>query len=595
MINHKRVVLICALIILVFSSYASAWPVSLYNYEYRQQHTIDITDNQTDYSWRYAAWHDNLASHDFSSGLYNSLICTNYNSLDSMVDLLFTDDGTSIYPSWVVDTGLIEGRKTIDVLFPSVYNGMQYYIYYGNPTANNNNISAYLFPDAFSSLDASKWTISGNVTVADGICTISRDGGTDAYIIGKQNFDNDYSVIARVKFGHYQNNTYGEHMQFRGSAGVGQSFLISFFSYSTIAGKYFASRDTSGTYNYVGEMGLTPNTWYIIEMTKNGTTSGIWHVDIEETTKTSTSNLPTGAGPVAFFSQFANGAVINIDWSGIRPVKPFNNIGTWNSVEHQINPFVVEFSAIPISGNNPLTVWFEDESYNVNDDLAINCTIDSHQWYFGDSTINSTQTNPSHTYATSGIYSVTLTVSNSTYGKSNSTAYTSYISVGSGTPTPTPTPTTGTPTPTPTPTYASYGNISVYEVGSDYIIWQVGVNITDIVVDGVKRPVYGSLYGQYNLSPMTLHTGCRENAECIGVRTEGNGWYVFVYWLAFIVLICMVVISYYIPITAFPIVIYGVYLIAEYIPTHGNSFVESSLVGILIIVGILAAYRGMNR
>jgi PKD repeat protein len=61
------------------------------------------------------------------------------------------------------------------------------------------------------------------------------------------------------------------------------------------------------------------------------------------------------------------------------------------------------FSGTPWSGVAPLTVQFTDDS------TADAAPISSWNWDFGDGT-SSTDRNPSHTYATRGIYTVSLTV-----------------------------------------------------------------------------------------------------------------------------------------------------------------------------------------
>ena len=100
-------------------------------------------------------------------------------------------------------------------------------------------------------------------------------------------------------------------------------------------------------------------------------------------------------------------------------------------------PPVANFTGTPTSGTAPLTVTFTDTSTN---------TPKSWSWNFGDgSSVNSTQRNPVHTYATIGTYTVKLTATNS--AGSNIFTRTNYITVNSPVVTPvasfTGTPTTG--------------------------------------------------------------------------------------------------------------------------------------------------------
>ncbi len=82
---------------------------------------------------------------------------------------------------------------------------------------------------------------------------------------------------------------------------------------------------------------------------------------------------------------------------------------------------VADFSATPVSGAPPLAVAFTDKSGG--------STPRTYQWTFGDGG-TSTDANPTHTYATTGIYSVTLTITNS-YGTDSETKP-NFVSVGVG-------------------------------------------------------------------------------------------------------------------------------------------------------------------
>jgi parallel beta-helix repeat protein len=81
-------------------------------------------------------------------------------------------------------------------------------------------------------------------------------------------------------------------------------------------------------------------------------------------------------------------------------------------------PPVADFTGIPTSGDEPLTVHFTD--------LSTGLGINSWQWTFGDSGVSTFQ-NPAYIYNTNGTYTVTLTVSND--GGSNTKTRTAYITV----------------------------------------------------------------------------------------------------------------------------------------------------------------------
>ncbi len=88
-------------------------------------------------------------------------------------------------------------------------------------------------------------------------------------------------------------------------------------------------------------------------------------------------------------------------------------------VSNVLNAPVAAFSAAPTSGSTPLPVRFTDQSTG---------SPTSWKWSFGDGN-NSAEKNPVHTYNKTGLYSVTLTVSNA--NGSNALTKSSYIAVPS--------------------------------------------------------------------------------------------------------------------------------------------------------------------
>jgi PKD repeat protein len=97
-----------------------------------------------------------------------------------------------------------------------------------------------------------------------------------------------------------------------------------------------------------------------------------------------------------------------------------NNVETKTGyITVTVPPLAADFSASPRSGTTPLTIQFTDESTG-------NPT--SWLWDFGDSGTSTLQ-NPSHTYASAGIYTVTLTATNA--GGSDPETKTDYITVAS--------------------------------------------------------------------------------------------------------------------------------------------------------------------
>ena len=96
---------------------------------------------------------------------------------------------------------------------------------------------------------------------------------------------------------------------------------------------------------------------------------------------------------------------------------------TTRSISVTTSPLpVANFNASPTSGTAPLTVKFTDTSTG---------TVTAWSWDFGDGTPPSTQRNPSHSYATTGTYTVKLTTTNS--AGSNAKTQKDYIKVSSNT------------------------------------------------------------------------------------------------------------------------------------------------------------------
>ncbi len=98
-----------------------------------------------------------------------------------------------------------------------------------------------------------------------------------------------------------------------------------------------------------------------------------------------------------------------------------------SAVDNPQKIFQAEFNADIMAGAAPLTVQFSDLSgyYNMADPTA---EITGWQWNFGDGSASSLQ-NPSHTYSSPGVYTVTLTTRDST-GASSTATKTGLIAVG---------------------------------------------------------------------------------------------------------------------------------------------------------------------
>lgn len=121
--------------------------------------------------------------------------------------------------------------------------------------------------------------------------------------------------------------------------------------------------------------------------------------------------------------------IIHDTWDHTWHVMPWG--GSYSGMEHYgvgvfhlapqppSGPPAASFSATPVNGSGPLTVYFSDTSTGL---------ASAWNWSFGDGSPNSTAKNPVHTYTRAGNFTVNLTVSNA-IGSSFSTMP-DYVRVG---------------------------------------------------------------------------------------------------------------------------------------------------------------------
>jgi PKD repeat protein len=149
---------------------------------------------------------------------------------------------------------------------------------------------------------------------------------------------------------------------------------------------------------------------------------------------------------------------------------------------------VVDFTANITSGNTPLTVNFTDQSTN---------TPIFWYWDFGDGAVSESQ-NPTHVYNNPGVYTVTLTASNTT--GSATTTKVNYINVT--------VPVAANANIVLVPTLSAMTYASSYlaayptaiEVGGTFDTSQVGTGITfttdtNVVIDTTYTNIFGQIFG----------------------------------------------------------------------------------------------------
>jgi|GEM_PF-4324568 len=105
-----------------------------------------------------------------------------------------------------------------------------------------------------------------------------------------------------------------------------------------------------------------------------------------------------------FSAELANEANVKLRWRGVKTTSD-NYWENWSidDIKVSASSFIVDFSASPTIGTAPLEVAF------THADLPAGTY--TYAWDFGDGD-DSTDENPSHTYTTDGVYTVTLSVTN---------------------------------------------------------------------------------------------------------------------------------------------------------------------------------------
>ena len=96
-------------------------------------------------------------------------------------DIRFTTTDNTLIPSWVQETG--SNYAVVWVKVPSIpTDGTKMYLYYGNPAASSisNGDATFLFFDHFNmgSVNTTRWTKSGDVTVSGSIATLNAPDET---------------------------------------------------------------------------------------------------------------------------------------------------------------------------------------------------------------------------------------------------------------------------------------------------------------------------------------------------------------------------------------------------------------------------------
>lgn len=389
---------------------ASAWYDS--DWDYRKSFTINNTgSNLTNYQIMFTV--NRSSGTDSGTTVYLNGKCQ-----DDYDDIRFVAaDDTTLYDYWVEsNTSTV---ATVWVEFSSLSTGdTDCYLYYNNTGASavSNGTTTFQFFDDFpgSSVDTGKWTVGGSPTVSSDEITIHANSDS---LKGKTGFGTNYALRIRCKYA-YLEYSKGPHFGFLAYSGTNQVM-----TWRTDPGGILCVYTILSGANSRGGLSSNPpvNTYHTFEVVRNGSTSASLVLP-GYTTGTVTTNIPTDTEYPYLYGASTN---VICDWVAVRKyTATAPTVSAWGSEEETFpKSIIADFTGLPTTGNVPLTVYFTDNS------TSNNCTIDTWHWSFGDSTSNATSENPAHTYTTTGLYDVILTVTNTSFSLTNSTKKTGYINV----------------------------------------------------------------------------------------------------------------------------------------------------------------------
>ncbi len=234
-------------------------------------------------------------------------------------DIRFTSISDVVYSHWIefatpesaiiwVKLPKIKGDGITDI-----------YLQYGNISAvdtSNGSDTFPLFFDDFSSssLDTSKWTGTGDISIANGLLSItSNTYSTQQGITSKSSFSQGYTVTTKIKVNRHDNINAWFYTGFQS----GSYTKISIYNSRTDISNY-----VSGTGTYSATISNTQLTeeWHTLELKRPKTTSSIGTIDYIESNSL-TSSIPTTALPIiinCYTSTSGNHGNLEIDYIFIR-------------------------------------------------------------------------------------------------------------------------------------------------------------------------------------------------------------------------------------------------------------------------------------
>ena len=154
-------------------NYITVTPASTFlsGWSYRKLHTISgsASGDLTDYQVRFKVY--NTTGTDIGENVY-----LGSNVKPDFSDIRFTTPDNTPIPYWIQETG--SNYALVWVKVPSIpTTGTKMYLYYGNPFASSlcDGAATFLFFDHFAgtAVNTTRWTKSGDVTVAGSVATLN--------------------------------------------------------------------------------------------------------------------------------------------------------------------------------------------------------------------------------------------------------------------------------------------------------------------------------------------------------------------------------------------------------------------------------------
>ncbi len=408
---NRRYLLVVLVVCLLVGS-VQAWGADFGAWKYRKEITVNNTgSNLTNYQVLFTV--NRSAGSDSGFTTYLDGKCeSDYD------DIRFTTGENTPCDYWIESNSSTVASIWVEV--PSIVNSTAYgsttmYLYYHNSNASavSNGTNTFDFFDDFlgGSLDAGKWTTSGGtLNVSNSIMAIS--GGT---VNSNSAFSDQVIFRSRVKPKYVgAGYTIYQRLYDAGSRRI----ICTYADAGSFPSMYRVYDTAQSTSNILGH---AADTWHIQEVWWIASNSVKFYVN-DANYVAITSNVPT-VDLNLNYAAYTGDADISVDWIFTRKYAAIVPTVTRWGVEEDSTPryITVDFSGVPTSGYVPLTVYFTDAT------VGYNVTLDTWAWSFGDTTPNSTSQNPAHTYTTSGLYTVGLTATNTSFAKTNTTTKVAYI------------------------------------------------------------------------------------------------------------------------------------------------------------------------